>query len=93
MKKLFTLILFFIGFVTFSQTDDNPILVTPTVEKVSDTEYDLIFNITIADDWHLYSQYNPEDASLPMTITPSEGQLLESGEAKITPAKVSLAIL
>jgi thiol:disulfide interchange protein DsbD len=87
MKKLFTLILFFIGFATFSQTDDNPILVNPTVEKVSDTEYDLIFNITIAEDWHLYSQYNPEDASLPMSITPSEGQLLESGEAKITPAK------
>ncbi|CAL2090053.1 protein-disulfide reductase DsbD family protein [Tenacibaculum sp. 190524A02b] len=84
MKKLFTLILFFIGFVTFSQTDDNPLLVTPTVEKVSDTEYDLIFNVVIAEDWHLYSQYNPEDASLPMTITPAEGQsgYTLSGKAK-----------
>lgn len=74
MKKLFTLILFFIGLVTFSQTDDNPLAVTPKVEKVSDTEYDLIFEISIADDWHLYSQYNPEDASLPMTISPAEGE-------------------
>ncbi|CAM1359925.1 conserved membrane hypothetical protein [Tenacibaculum litopenaei] len=84
MKKLFTLILFFIGFVTFSQTDDNPLLVTPIVEKVSDTEYDLIFEIVIAEDWHLYSQYNPEDASLPMTITPAEGQTgyTLSGKAK-----------
>ncbi|SEC22753.1 thiol:disulfide interchange protein DsbD [Tenacibaculum sp. MAR_2009_124] len=74
MKKLITLILFFIGFVTFSQTDDAPLEVNPTVKKVSDTEYDLIFEISIAEDWHLYSQYNPEDASLPMTISPAEGE-------------------
>ena len=86
MKKLFTLILFFIGFVTFSQTDDSPLEVTPTVEKVSDTEYDLIFNISIAGDWHLYSQYNPEDASLPMTISPAEGQ---SGFTLVGKAKES----
>ncbi|CAM1369742.1 hypothetical protein BA195_00765 [Tenacibaculum soleae] len=74
MKKLFTLFLLFIGLTVFSQSDDNPIVVTPTVEKVSDTEYDLIFDIEIAEDWHLYSQYNPEDASLPMTISPAEGE-------------------
>ncbi|WBX70915.1 protein-disulfide reductase DsbD family protein [Tenacibaculum retecalamus] len=74
MKKLYTLFLLFIGLTVFSQSDDNPIVVTPTVEKISDTEYDLIFDIEIAEDWHLYSQYNPEDASLPMTISPAEGQ-------------------
>ncbi|WP_440879884.1 cytochrome c biogenesis protein CcdA [Tenacibaculum sp. C7A-26P2] len=74
MKKLITLFLFFIGFVTFSQTDDAPLEVTPSVKKVSDTEYDLIFEISIAEDWHLYSQFNPEDASLPMTISPAEGE-------------------
>ena len=74
MKKLFTLILLFAGLMSFAQTDDNPLLVTPTVEKVSDTEYNLIFDIVIADDWHLYSQYNPDGASLPMVITPAEGQ-------------------
>ncbi|WP_299161210.1 cytochrome c biogenesis protein CcdA [uncultured Tenacibaculum sp.] len=74
MKKFFTLFLLFIGFTVYSQSDDNPIVVTPTVEKISDTEYDLIFEVEIAEDWHLYSQYNPEDASLPMTISPAEGQ-------------------
>ncbi|CAM1368423.1 Thiol:disulfide interchange protein DsbD [Tenacibaculum sediminilitoris] len=74
MKKFFPLFLLFIGLAVYSQSDDNPVVVTPTVEKVSDTEYDLIFNVLIAEDWHLYSQYNPEDASLPMTITPAEGQ-------------------
>ncbi len=74
MKKFFTLFLLFIGLAVYSQSDDNPIVVTPTVEKISDTEYDLIFDIEIAEDWHLYSQYNPETASLPMTISPAEGQ-------------------
>jgi len=74
MKKLITLFLLFLGLTVYSQSDDNPIVVTPTVEKVSETEYDLIFEIEIAEDWHLYSQYNPEDASLPMTISPAEGQ-------------------
>ncbi|CAM1334089.1 cytochrome c biogenesis protein CcdA [Tenacibaculum aestuariivivum] len=74
MKKLLTLFLLFIGLTVYSQSDDNPIVVSPNVEKISDTEYDLIFNIEIAEDWHLYSQYNPEDASLPMTISPAEGQ-------------------
>lgn len=74
MKKLFTLFLLFIGLAVYSQSDDNPIVVIPTTEKISDTEYDLIFEIEIAEDWHLYSQYNPEDASLPMTISPAEGQ-------------------
>ena len=74
MKKLCTLFLLFLGLTVFSQSDDNPIIINPTVEKISETEYDLTFNIEIAEDWHLYSQYNPEDASLPMTISPAEGQ-------------------
>ncbi|MDP2541557.1 hypothetical protein CSC81_10150 [Tenacibaculum discolor] len=74
MKKFFTLFLLFIGLAVYSQSDDNPVVVTPKVEKISDTEYDLIFDVLIAEDWHLYSQYNPEDASLPMTIAPAEGQ-------------------
>ncbi|WBX73438.1 thioredoxin family protein [Tenacibaculum pacificus] len=74
MKKLCTLFLLFLGLTVFSQSDDNPIVITPVVEKISETKYDLIFDIEIAEDWHLYSQYNPEDASLPMTISPAEGQ-------------------
>ncbi|TDQ22678.1 protein-disulfide reductase DsbD family protein [Tenacibaculum caenipelagi] len=74
MKKFFTLFLLLIGFAVYSQSDDNPVVVTPKVEKISDTEYDLIFDVLVAEDWHLYSQYNPEGASLPMIISPAEGQ-------------------
>ncbi|WP_299838101.1 cytochrome c biogenesis protein CcdA [uncultured Tenacibaculum sp.] len=74
MKRVFTLLLFILGFsfATFAQ-DDDPLEVETSVKKISDTEYDLIFTIFIEDDWHLYSQYNPKDASLPMTIKPSVG--------------------
>ena len=84
MKKLITFFLLFIGLTTYSQSDDNQLVVTPSVEKISETEYDLIFNIEIAEDWHLYSQYNPETASLPMTISPAEGQKGYSLNGKAT---------
>ncbi len=75
MKRTLISLLFFIGFVIVSYSqDENPIEVETSVVKISDTEFDLIFDMYIDEDWHLYSQYNPEDASLPMTIKPSEGE-------------------
>ncbi len=74
MKRVITLLLLILGFTFTSYAqDDAPVEIETSVKKISDTEYDLIFNVYIEDDWHLYSQYNPEDASLPMTIKPSEG--------------------
>jgi thiol:disulfide interchange protein len=75
MKKVLTLLLCILGFSfsAFSQ-EESPIEVETSVVKISDTEYDLVFNLYIDDEWHLYSQYNPEDASLPMKIKPSEGE-------------------
>lgn len=77
MKRLFIiLILFFSINSSFGQegTGHEAIEVETSVVKISDTEYDLILNFYIEEDWHLYSQYNPVDASLPMSITPSEGE-------------------
>ncbi len=73
MKRVFTLFLFILGFTFVSFAQDDPLEVETSVKKISDTEYDLIFNIFIEDDWHLYSQYNPKDASMPMEIKPSVG--------------------
>ena len=84
MKKLFTLLLFFIGFSTFAQTEMNPVEITTSVKKISETEYDLIFHAQILDQWHLYSQYNPEGASQPISITIPEGEsgFILMGKAK-----------
>ncbi|MDY0780800.1 protein-disulfide reductase DsbD family protein [Tenacibaculum sp. IB213877] len=75
MKKVITLFLCILGFSlsTFSQ-DEAPVEIETRVVKVSDTEYDLVFEVFIDENWHLYSQYNPEDASLPMSIKPAEGE-------------------
>ena len=68
MKKLGTLLLLFFALNSLAQTKNNPAIVSTSVEKISDTDYNLIFTVNILDEWHLYSQYNPEDASLPMEI-------------------------
>lgn len=70
MKKLFFIAIFFLAITSFAQTEDDPVRWLPTsVEKISDTEYNLIMSARILDKWHLYSQYNPENASLPLVIS------------------------
>tara|TARA_R110000787_G_scaffold196454_1_gene307793 strand:- start:14320 stop:16293 length:1974 start_codon:yes stop_codon:yes gene_type:complete len=69
MKKFFTLFILFLSLSLSSQTERNPAVFETSIEKISETEYDLIFKISILDQWHLYSQYNPEDASLPLHIS------------------------
>lgn len=57
---------------TFENNILNPITWTTTVTKISETEYDLIINAAIEDDWHLYSQYTAKGGSLPIIIKKSE---------------------
>tara|TARA_R110001632_G_scaffold141565_2_gene257523 strand:- start:13129 stop:15099 length:1971 start_codon:yes stop_codon:yes gene_type:complete len=69
MKKFFTLFILLATLTLSAQTEKDPAVFETSIQKISETEYDLIFNITILDKWHLYSQYNPEDASLPLAIS------------------------
>ncbi|WP_026713348.1 protein-disulfide reductase DsbD family protein [Flavobacterium daejeonense] len=60
MKKLlfvFALIVF--TTLGYSQSSD-PVKWATSVEKISDTEYDLVTKATIESGWHLYSQVIPE---------------------------------
>ncbi len=72
MKKHFAFILLFVTLITVGQTEQDPVLWKTSVEKISDVEYNLIFEASILKDWHLYSQYNPDLASLPLEITASD---------------------
>ncbi len=54
---------------SFSQDDDNPVLWSHEVNKISNTEYDLIVKATIFEGWHVYSQNTPDGGSLPSTFT------------------------
>ncbi len=69
MKKKIFIALLFVGLVSFAQTENNPVVFKTSFEKISDTEYNLIFKAKIQPNWHFYSQYNPEGASLPLEFT------------------------
>ena len=68
MKKFISILLLLFAINFQAQNEDEPILWNTSVEKISYTEYNLIISAKILDQWHLYSQYNPEDASLPLVI-------------------------
>ena len=67
MKKLAILGFLFISACGFSQIL-KPVKWTSKTERVSDTEFNLIFNATIENDWHVYSQFTPEGGPLPLEI-------------------------
>ncbi|AEH02084.1 protein-disulfide reductase DsbD domain-containing protein [Lacinutrix sp. 5H-3-7-4] len=62
----FILVLFSINSVTAQL---NPVKWSTSVEKISDTDYNLIFNADIESKWHLYSQTLPEGGALPTAFT------------------------
>ena len=43
----------------------NPVKWEASIEKKSDSEYFLTLNGAIEKDWHVYSQFTPEDGPLP----------------------------
>ena len=67
MKKLITILLFVITTSNYAQILE-PVKWSTSVEKISDNEYDLIFNANIEKEWHLYSQHTAEGGALPIII-------------------------
>ena len=74
MKHLlaFLIVLFSIQTV-FSQIE--PVKWSTEVEKISDTEYNLIYKADIEDHWHLYSQTLPEGGAIPTEFIYNEDAL------------------
>ncbi|GFZ79486.1 thiol:disulfide interchange protein DsbD [Aquaticitalea lipolytica] len=64
---MFTL---FIGWIGQAQQGIiEPVKWDSKIEKVSDTEYDIILIGTIDKEWHVFSQFTDEDGSLPSVLT------------------------
>ncbi len=64
MKHFLLVVLTFFSLSqSFAQLE--PVKWSTAVEKISETEYNLIFNTEIEDHWHLYSQHLPEGGALP----------------------------
>ena len=51
----------------------NPVSWSYTTEKVSETEYNLIFTATVQDGWSVYSQFTEEGGPVPTEFTFAEG--------------------
>ena len=67
MKKLFFIILLLSSITSFSQIL-KPVKWTSKIEKISETEFSIVFNAKIDPEWHVYSQYTPDDGPLPLEI-------------------------
>ncbi|MDW5287560.1 protein-disulfide reductase DsbD family protein [Formosa sp. PL04] len=67
MKHILFALLFTFSLTSFSQILD-PVKWSTSVEKISDTEYKLISTANIDTNWHLYSQFVPDDGPIPTTF-------------------------
>ncbi|WP_425077540.1 protein-disulfide reductase DsbD domain-containing protein [Psychroserpens sp. S379A] len=78
MKNLIIALCSFLAIsITANAQVFEPVKWTTSVEKISDTEYDLISNATIDNGWHLYAQNVPEDGPIPTTFNYTESSDFE----------------
>ncbi|WP_242202378.1 protein-disulfide reductase DsbD domain-containing protein [Aestuariivivens insulae] len=82
MKKIIIILFLSLSVNAIAQIH-NPVKWSTAVEKISDTEYELIATATIDGQWHLYSQTVPEDGPIPTTFTyESSKNYLKKGNTK-----------
>ena len=68
MKKIYYLLFLMFAFATAQAQILNPVKWKPKIEKKSNSEYLLTINGEIEADWHVYSQFTPEDGPLPTEL-------------------------
>lgn len=68
MRKIIFSLLIFLAFAKGNAQILDPVKWTTKIEKKSATNYVLIFNGVIEDDWHMYSQFTPEGGPLPLEV-------------------------
>ncbi len=69
-KKIATLFLTFITTFSFLTAQETPVDFKFSTKKITDCEYDLVFNASIDDGWHLYSlKREAEDGPNPTVFT------------------------
>lgn len=64
MRKALFFLLSFLAFANVNAQIVNPVKWTSKVEKISDTEFNLVMEAKIEDNWHVYSQFTPDDGPL-----------------------------
>ena len=66
--RIIALLLFMVvlPFGAYAQSDDNPVVWEQEINKISETEYELVMQAKILEGWHLYSQFTSEFGALPI---------------------------
>ena len=68
MKKLFFALLTFLIFQTSHSQILEPVKWKSKTEKISETEFYLVFEGVLEKDWHLYSQFTPDGGPIPLEV-------------------------
>jgi len=89
MKKELFLLLSFLTLFTAQGQMVNPVKWSSRVEKISETEFNLVMEAKIDDDWHVYSQFTPENGPLPaeFKFKDAKGNYELIGKVKESPYK------
>jgi thiol:disulfide interchange protein len=89
MKKFLTSFVLFLTFFGAQSQILDPVSWKTSVEKKSDTEFVLVLDATIENEWHMFSQFTPDGASLPTVIQfkNAKGNYELIGKTKESPYK------
>jgi thiol:disulfide interchange protein DsbD len=71
MKSIYKLFFLLLSFLTVTSVNAqilNPVKWNQRVEKITETEFNLVLEGTIEEGWHLYSQFTPEGGPLPLEL-------------------------
>lgn len=82
MKKIFFALLTFFTLAQAGAQILKPVTWSSRVEKISDTEFNLVMEAEIQEDWHVYSQYTPDGGPLPLTLEWEKGKYQLVGKTK-----------
>ena len=83
MKKLASVFFLLFTFLISQAQVKEPVKWTSKIEKKSATEFILVFNATIENDWHMYSQFSDENGAIPLEVAfnNSKGNYTAVGKA------------
>lgn len=89
MNKIALNFLLLLAFVNGNAQILKPVKWTSKVEKISNTEYNLVMSGKIDEEWHVYSQFTPADGPLPaeFNFENSKGNYELIGKTKESPYK------
>lgn len=89
MKNFLTSFVLFFTFLGAQSQILDPVSWKTSIEKKSDTEFVLVLDATIENEWHMFSQFTPDGASLPTVIQfkNAKGNYELIGKTKESPYK------